>query len=112
MKIPAFAQIALAQNRKFLALNKKPWPGETSGDPKTLFDQATTLYCADHFHEAIPKFEEYLRTPSERRAGNAQFGICLGQVGRLQESIPDVQKRSRSNRPTTNRATSAGFTKN
>jgi hypothetical protein len=67
-------------------------PPVISTDPKTLFDQATALYKSDHYNEAIPMFEQYLKSNPNDALANARIGICLGQVGRLRESIPYLQK--------------------
>jgi tetratricopeptide (TPR) repeat protein len=61
-------------------------------DPKTLFDEATSLYKADRYSEAIPLFERYLRIHPDDALANARFGMSLGQVGKLQQSIPYLQK--------------------
>ncbi len=67
-------------------------PTATTTDPKALFDQATSLYRADRFSEAVPLFEQYLRTNPNDALAHARIGICLGQLGRLEESIPYLQK--------------------
>ena len=61
-------------------------------DPKALFEQATALYKSDRYSEAIPMFEQYLRSNPDDALANARIGMSLGQVGRLQESIPYLQK--------------------
>lgn len=65
---------------------------ETTTDPKAIFDQATSLYRADKFTEAVPLFEQYLKANPNDALANARIGICLGQLNRLQESIPYLLK--------------------
>lgn len=67
---------------------------KTPADPKALFEQATTLYRADKFNEAIPLFEQYLQTNPNDALANARIGMSLAQVDRLQESIPYLLKAS------------------
>ena len=63
-------------------------------DPRTLFEQATTLYRADNFNEAIPLFEQYLQTNPNDALANARIGMSLGEAGRLREAIPYLLKAS------------------
>jgi len=67
-------------------------PPATSTDPKTLFDQATSLYRADRYNMAIPMFEHYLKSNPSDALANARLGMSLAQIGRLQESIPFLRK--------------------
>lgn len=57
-----------------------------------LFNDATSLYRADRFSEAIALFERYLGKNPNDALANARIAVCLGQLGRLQESIPYLQK--------------------
>jgi tetratricopeptide (TPR) repeat protein len=65
---------------------------EASMDPKTLFEQATAIYRSNRYDEAIPMFEQYLRSNPNDALANARIGMSLGQVGRLQESIPYLKR--------------------
>jgi Flp pilus assembly protein TadD len=69
-------------------------PQQTTTDPKALFEHATSLYRVEHFGEAIPLFEQYLQKNPNDALANARIGICLGESGRLQESIPYLLKAS------------------
>ncbi len=69
------------------------WPQQqTTTDPKALFEEATSLYRANRFKEAIPPFERVLQANPNDALANARIGICLGEEGRLQESIPHLLK--------------------
>ena len=63
-------------------------------EPKELFEQATSLYRADKFNEAIPLFEQYLQTNPNDALAAARIGMSLAQVDRLQEAIPYLPKAS------------------
>jgi Flp pilus assembly protein TadD len=74
--------------------NPRRYSQQTPADPKALFDQATAVYRADRFGDAIPLFEQYLRTNPNDALANARIGICLGQLERLPESMPYLKKAS------------------
>ncbi|MGZ8830581.1 MAG: tetratricopeptide repeat protein [Thermoanaerobaculia bacterium] len=69
-------------------------PPQTTTDPKTLFEQATTLYRANRYGDAIPLFERYLQTAPDDALANARMGMSLGASGRLNEAIPYLMKAS------------------
>src|SRR5438067_331630 len=56
-------------------------------DGKKPFDEATRLYRADRYSEAVPLFDDYLKTNPNDALAHARIAICLGQLGRLEEAI-------------------------
>ena len=61
-------------------------------DAKAIFDEATALYRANRYGDAIPLFERYLVTNPNDALANARIAVCLGENGQLKESIPYLQK--------------------
>jgi len=60
-------------------------------DSKALFDEATTLYRANRYSDAI-RCSSAISASIQRRACKRAHRMSLGQVGRLQESIPYLKK--------------------
>lgn len=72
----------------------KSGAGERTVDrgSKAKFGEATRLYRAGRFGEAVPLFDEYLKTNPNDALANARIAICLGELGHLQAAVPYAKK--------------------
>lgn len=67
-----------------------PDPGESYAAKP--FDEATRLYRANQYAEAVPLFEEHLKTHPNDALAHARIAICLGQNGRLEDALPHAKR--------------------
>lgn len=68
------------------------YPGGVEPLETKPFDEATRLYRAGQYAEAVPLFEEHLKTHPNDALAQARIAICLGQNGRLEEALPHAKK--------------------